>query len=868
MKLSDFTREDVCMRKIQFERMGMSSPKGLNYHKSIASKLVVKEMLLGKSKSDEELEKKMDTSYIKGILRKEIPDELFLPMAKDSTISELALELQRFGEYLKVLDVEVLRTNIVESIIVDGILINIRADFILKHSSFIEIGIIKNSKLKISDKAKLKDNKANTNPELYLLSKLGEKLYKNDNIKGSVYSLTAKSDKRSEFASIFDKKPGENRISCSLSDFETEYVLERIKKIISDDNDDKSKQNCYMCPLELMCSYAGEEPQNLVPIDDVSRVSGVFKLTDNQKKAITSNSGIYRINAGAGSGKTTVVSLRVVELLSQGTRPEDILLLTFTNKGATEMRDKIIYWTKQENINIDINKLNISTFNSWGDSIIRQNYRLLGFTSAPNLLEKVDKYDIIFEILQKYPSLTDINYKNPLLDLKYAKGSVVEISNRIDEIKAFKLNVDKDIKYTDEIYEIYELYNKILRRKNLIEYQDQVDLALKLIQDKLISLNYEHIIVDEYQDSDLIQLDIIKELSKSTRFKSLMIVGDDSQAIFGFRNTTPDNILNFHKDFRDISDIFLMDNFRSTPQIIDLANQVNNINNNRLEKILLSNNNDGLLPILTLSQNQESEIDNIVNNIKNSLITMNPSDIAVISRTKGELFKIKDRLIEENIPFIFDIPEPLINNINIQMSSSLLDYLKDLDGNMGIFEYLFVNNNGFKSMELTEISSLLDALDNKIRQSLNEAENKDTKRLELFYELTDKIKDEAFRGFIEGLKVKGLDFQGTHKYVTKIIAYKDPRAIIKDEQKYDAITLTTAHTSKGKEFNKVFVLVSRYNPKTTKSMEEEIRVFFVAITRAKRELNISSNLETNASKVFLDNICRIDNRYLMKKRTF
>lgn len=864
MKLRDF-REEKCGKEIEFEKMGLKTPKGIGYYKSVASKKLVKEILLRKKNdkaalSVEEIESELDS---------EIPDRLFFPLAKARTIRDLTREIERFQSYINLLNTEVLEVDVTRDLLIEGEIITVKIDFIFNHKGFIEVCILRNPEPILSHRARNIENKVNNSPELYLLARAGKALYKDDKIVASSYSLTSKGDKKNKFDEVYELKEGRNIVSCPMDKLDEDYILDRIKNIIKEGNV-SIKPNCFMCRMKSICNYEGEERSNLIPIESSPKASGKVTLTSDQMKAVSISNGFHRINAGAGSGKTTVIALRVVELLSQGVRPEDILLITFTNKGGVEMREKIGYWLQEEGIDISVDMLNIETFNSWGDTLIKKNYSKLGFNIEPKLLEKVDKYDIIFDVLKTQPEIEGINYKNPLLNLRHAKGSVVQMSNMIDKIKSNRLSRDnergRDIQL---IFDIYDSYNKRLKELSFIEYQDQVNLSLELVDMEDLDISYEHVIVDEFQDVDFAQVDLIEKLSKKDKFNSLMIVGDDSQAIFSFRNSTPDNIINFHKDFPNVKDVFMVDNFRSTPEIVRLANEVNRLNKSRVEKELVSNIAPGNKPTFTISKTQEEEVDNIINNIKTSLICNNPSDIAIIARTKNELFAIKDRLIKENIPFIFDIPEPIITNASIQMSSSLISYLNSLDGNQGIFEFLYLRNHNKETVETLDIQEEIKLLDEDIKRRVEDSEDKNVEKLNIFYELMDEFDSGVTKEFMNELKEKECDFYKVHEYITKLVAYEDPRTLgVEDEQKYDAITLTTAHTSKGKEFNTVFALMARYNPSNEKEMEEDIRVFFVAITRARKELFISTNEETNASHEFFNKIAGLSNNILDKKRTF
>ena len=224
-----------------------------------------------------------------------------------------------------------------------------------------------------------------------------------------------------------------------------------------------------------------------------------------------------------------------------------------------------------------------------------RNFKKFGFTEPPKLIEKVEKYDIIFELLENNDKLEGYDYRNPVMDFRYSKGVVVKLANVFDYIKAYNaITPDKLIDKVEEseiekVLDMYKQYNEILKQKNLMEYQDQINLIVQLVEngDEILQqYNYKHVIVDEFQDTDAMQLDLVLFLSNQPAFESLMVVGDDAQSIFGFRNTSQENILNFHLMFNEVKDIEIVENFRSTPEIIALANALNEYNNNKTDKNL------------------------------------------------------------------------------------------------------------------------------------------------------------------------------------------------------------------------------------------------------------------------------------------
>lgn len=874
IKGSDLITLQKCEKMYQLDKF-MVTEKNKYYYISIAIKEVIKEIL---PLNNKDFELAIKDSIIEKRLNELLPDKAFLPLVKEETIKELVEQLKRYLKYIKSNNYRVIRTDITQDIKFNGELITVSADFIFKNNNSYEIVKTKRKAPELSYRAIKEENKPQNNIELYLLYLLGKHLYPNENISASFHHMAGKGDKK-EINLTYEAKRGYNIINHNFLDKEDEVQFNLMQLINKTNNTKFSKTNntndCRVCSYRHICNYNKPHNIDLEPVEKNIKAPKDFTLTKSQRKAIIFDKGIARINAGAGSGKTTVVALRVVELISSGCNPEDILLITFTNKGASEMREKIAYWLKKEGIEDKTNKLNITTFNAWGNDIVMENFKELGFTKPPVLIDKVQKYDIIFELLGKNPKINGFDYKNPVMDYRYSRGVVAKLNGIFNYIKSYNATTpDKlmDKVEKSEIYKVldmYKQYNDTLKERNLIEYQDQINLLIQLIENNnkiLDKYNYRHIIVDEFQDTDSVQIDLIIFLVNQPNFESLMVVGDDSQSIFGFRNTSQENILNFHLMFNKVKDIEIIENFRSTPEIVALANALNDLNKNKIEKNLISGAKNGDVPTLVAFNNFETEYEFISKKIKELMKEYNPEDIAIIARTQYELFEIEEYLKQEDIPYIIDIPEPLLNDTNIHIAKSLITFLDNPEITQGIFEYLFIITEGFKDMDGNEIRKMIEEEIENIKETIdnieiNEITNDEEKerlqdeiKLDLFYSMLDLVDDKVLNNFVEELKEKDYNLTELKDYLYKFIEYEDNKTIEKNEGKYKAITLTTAHTSKGKEFPVVFNTISKYSAErgNNKSIEEERRLLFVSITRAKEKLFITHQIEkiNNFSKAY------------------
>lgn len=863
LKVRDLTNLEVCEKKFELSRM-MVTEKNKYYYISLATKNAIKKMLM---LSDTKYKQAISGNEIVTILESSLPDDVFLPLVKNETIKELSEQVTRYLAYIKENDYELLAEGVINDIKVNGEVITVSSDFIFKTANGLEVVKIKRKQPDLSYAARVDRSKPSNNIELYLLQALGEEVYPEEKLSASFHHMTGKNDKKNPNM-LYEAKRGYNVITFEFEkDSEnTKEINIKIAELIGKTNSVKfnksiDEQDCRVCPYANICGHKKTVNTELKEIEISNKAPSSFEPTKSQLSAILFEEGIARINAGAGSGKTTVVALRVVELILDGCRPEDILLVTFTNKGAAEMREKISYWLEKEGEKVNSKRFNITTFNAWGDKIIMENFEKLGFTQAPVLIEKVQKYDILFKLLKDFKKLEGFDYKNPVMNFKHAKGAVSKLNSIFDYIKSYNVQTAEDLtsKYlkveANQVIDMYNRYNEILRENNLIEYQDQINLLVELTEGNseiMANYNYEHIIVDEFQDSDSMQIDLILYLSVQPKFRSLMVVGDDSQSIFGFRNTSQDNILKFHTLFDNVKDVEIIENFRSTPEIIELANALNNKNTKKIDKQLISGAKSGEIPTLIGFDNHEHECDFISKEIEKLMNEYNPEDFAVIARTKFELFGMQEYLDAKNIPYVLDVPEPLLNNNNVHLAKSLLTFLNDFKITQGIFEYLYIMTDGFEDMNKSEVKLLVAEEVEIFKDIIEEAKELDDDsgelvsevKLDLFYNLLDTIEDKAVDSFSKELQAKNYNFKQLKEYIYKFMEYEDGKTIEKDDKKYSAVTLTTAHTSKGKEFPVVFTMLSKYSAqKTAESMDEERRTLFVAITRAKEKLYMTYQAE-------------------------
>lgn len=367
----------------------------------------------------------------------------------------------------------------------------------------------KNTKLKSGGRTNF--TKISCNMELYLLQLAGEKMFPNTHVTAGIVFLTHPKDKKEDLVDVseFNSKINETIVVHHFHTAQRASMNERIEDIIHD-NIKVCEQKCSECVYNNICNYV-DNSINLKPIPIKPKTNGKVTFTKHQEKVIDTEKGVYRVLAGAGSGKTTCIANRIVKLIQKGYHLNDILLITFTTKGVEEMKQKIEYWLNVNNISYNKDDFNIFTFNSFGDSLIKKEYKSLGFTQSPTLFEKSENLNYIKELLDSHDEISRYDYTNPFLDLRYAKGAVYQAA---DDFMALKqedaiyledvegiLDVTQDV--AQEILSLYMIYKDYMKQNNLIDYNDQVQLMFKILNNptNVKKYGYSHIICDEFQDS-------------------------------------------------------------------------------------------------------------------------------------------------------------------------------------------------------------------------------------------------------------------------------------------------------------------------------------------------------------------------------
>ena len=595
------------------------------------------------------------------------------------------------------------------------------------------------------------------------------------------------------------------------------------------------------------------------------RMNLVDSLNDRQKEAVVNTDGPMLILAGAGSGKTKVLTTKVAYLIEEkNIDPNNILAITFTNKAAKEMKERIFKLEGNSAFYIQI-----STFHSFGLKILKENCELLGYEKNFTILDSDDSLSIIKKIMKELN--IDANKYNP----KAIKNVISNNKNEIIDPEKYSLYVNTDF---DEIaLEVYRKYEKSLKINNAVDFDDLLILPLKLFNNNPGVLQkyqekYKYVFIDEYQDTNEPQYILSKMIS--AKYKNITVVGDADQAIFTWRGANYKNILNFEKDYKDAKVVLLEENYRSTKTILNAANNVIKNNKVRKEKNLWTQNEEGSKITYYKAFDEKDESNYVVNEIKKLIEKgVNPKDICVLYRANAQSRTVEEAFLTSNISYNIVGSYAFYNRKEIK---DLIAYLKLIYNNKDDVSLLRVINYpkrgiGNKAIENLAIkSNVLDKSLYEVIDSGKELEfknmieeiKKDESHLTLT-ELIDMVLDKSgMKKSLEDEKSIEADIRLENLEEFKSIAKAmeinegivsleellDKLALVSDvsEQKNDnedKVTLMTMHAVKGLEYDYVFVvgveegLFPHSNSlESNDELEEERRLCYVAITRAKKKL--------------------------------
>lgn len=604
------------------------------------------------------------------------------------------------------------------------------------------------------------------------------------------------------------------------------------------------------------------------------------ELNDQQREAVEFNSAPNMIIAGAGSGKTRVLTYKIAYLLENEYEPESILALTFTNKAAREMKNRI-----HQLVGKKAEKIWMGTFHSIFAKILRIESDKIGYANNFSIYDREDSVSLVSNILQNFNvSLDSFNASSIQHKISYLKNQMIYPEEYTKHIASNMIE--------RKIAEIYIEYNKRLKENNSMDFDDLLLKPIELFNNNARILTkyrsqFKYILVDEYQDTNKAQNEILKLLT-STRNK-ICVVGDDAQSIYGWRGADIGNMLNFEKDFPKAKSFRLEQNYRSTGKILKAADSIIKNNVNQLNKTLWTENNEGEDLTILRCTDEKDEAFQIAKLLKKEITTrkLSLSDFAILYRINSQSRAIEEALRREKLPY------KIIGGVEFYRRKEVKDvigYLRVLANQNDEESLLRIMNFPQRGIGNTSITKMIDFA-RKLNISLfttmsrvfevievKERIQKNVKQFKLFLDKYINLKNQlslleltsAFIDEIEILKIfkeentqESLQrYANVQELLASIAEFSKerPDATIDDflaevslitgvdqlNQQENSVTLMTIHSAKGLEFPIVFItgceedifpLNQRFD--SDSKIEEERRLFYVALTRAKQKVFVT-----------------------------
>ena len=592
----------------------------------------------------------------------------------------------------------------------------------------------------------------------------------------------------------------------------------------------------------------------------------IESLNEQQKEAVLYNDGPLLIIAGAGAGKTKTLTTKIAYLIEEGlAHPYNVLAITFTNKAAKEMKDRLYAL-----IGDLAKKVQVSTFHSFGLKLLRENYEKLGYESNFVIMDSDDSLTVVKKIVK------DLGYDPKIYNPRAIRNKISSCKNEMMTPEIYERYAVSD--YEKVMHQVYEKYEDKLKKNNSVDFDDLLLLPIKLFKENPSTLQkyqdlYQYILIDEYQDTNEAQYILSKLISAKNR--KITCVGDDSQSIYSFRGANYKNILNFEKDYKDAKTILLEENYRSTSTILDAANQVIRNNKQRKDKNLWTSRGKGEKIKYYRAYNEKDEAQYVIRKIKelrNKEVEY--KDIAVLYRTNAQSRVLEEEMLKENMPY------RVIGSFYFYSRKEIKDliaYLRLIHNSKDNVSLLRVINTPKRGIGLKTIENLTAKADEKgtsIYEAITSGKELEFKKTieqlkslseELtLTELIDKVLDASgLRQELESEKTLEAEVRLENleefKSITKsfeeregLISLEDfllEISLISDVEEYkddpNRISLMTVHSVKGLEFDHVFVvgmeegIFPHMNSlMETSEVEEERRLCYVAITRAKDDLHL------------------------------
>lgn len=609
-------------------------------------------------------------------------------------------------------------------------------------------------------------------------------------------------------------------------------------------------------------------------------------LNPAQREAVEKTEGPVLILAGAGSGKTRVLTTRIGHLIEdKGVQPANILAITFTNKAANEMRERV-----EETLESDASDMWISTFHSCCVRILRKDINRIGYNRSFVIYDSADQVTLVKDCLK------ELNLNDKVFEPKMIISTISGAKDKLYDPKQFKAMHMNDNRMS-KIADVYALYQDRLKRNSALDFDDLIFKTVELLKSDKEVLDYyrnrfKYIMVDEYQDTSKAQYELIKILARE--HQNICVVGDDDQSIYGWRGADIRNILEFEKDYDDVHVVKLEQNYRSTQIILDAANTVISNNIERKRKRLWSEKKDGELIKVQVAQDEIEESDFVADMIAKISREQNRSykDFAVLYRANVQSRSVEDALNRSQIPYNIYGGTKFYERKEIKDLIAYLRVIQNPQDDISIKRIINVPRRGIGLRTIEKIedranlkqesiySVLIDIETNsdistKARNSISEFVDNVIGTLRTMREvypvskLIEKVIESIdYYGYIDELykgnkeeaeerKDNVKEFISVAMEFEQISEEKDLETFLtgvaltsesSEEEEIDKVSLMTIHTSKGLEFPVVFIvgmedglfpIARAVRSMNDSEIEEERRLCYVGITRAKEILYLT-----------------------------
>ena len=612
-------------------------------------------------------------------------------------------------------------------------------------------------------------------------------------------------------------------------------------------------------------------------------MSDLELMNREQQEAVLHVDGPLLILAGAGSGKTRVLTYRIAHLIDEcGVNPWNILAITFTNKAAGEMRERV-----DKIVGYGSESIWVSTFHSTCVRILRRYIDRLGYDTNFTIYDTEDQKTVMKSVCQKLQLDSKLYKERMLLNvISHAKDEYISPNE-------FLLEAKGDFRQ-EKIAQAYVEYQKELKKNNALDFDDLLVKTVELFQSCPDVLEYyqnrfRYIMVDEYQDTNTVQFKFISTLAR--QYRNLCVVGDDDQSIYKFRGANIRNILDFEKVFPDAKVVKLEQNYRSTQNILNAANGVIANNRGRKEKALWTENEQGEPILFQQFQNGYEEAEYVSGEISKKVRKGEAEyqDFAVLYRTNAQSRLFEEKFLYANIPY------KIVGGVNFYSRKEIKDilaYLKTIDNgkdDLAVRRIINVPKRGIGNVTLAKVQAYADSRDISFFEALEEAGEipglgkaalKIQPFVHLIHEMRLSLADMSMQdliqaildktGYAEDLKSEDTDesearLENIDEFINKAVTYEEGAeepnlsgfleevALVADidsvEDGDNRVLLMTLHSAKGLEFPYVYLagmedgLFPSYMSITaddpTEEIEEERRLCYVGITRAMKELTIT-----------------------------